>query len=104
MPGLLTLPSIWWPKASPSSFFFFLQVSSSSSDDSGPEQHQMSLLLSEAFQTMRAELDALPLSSPGMLGVEGGLGGVGEVKTAALLEEYSLLLLQAVHRRINSST
>lgn len=82
----------------------YRKVSGSSSDESGPDQHQMSLLLSEAFQTMRAELNALPLSSPGMLGVEGGLGGVGEVKTAALLEEYSLLLLQAVHRRINSST
>lgn len=64
----------------------------------------MSLLLSEAFQNMRAELDSLPLSSQSMLGVEGGVGGVGEVKTAALLEEYSLLLLQAVHKRINSSS
>ncbi|XP_023148183.2 mitogen-activated protein kinase-binding protein 1 isoform X2 [Amphiprion ocellaris] len=76
----------------------YRKVSGSSANDSTPEQHQMSLLLSEAFQAMRAELDSLPLSSPSML------GGVGEVKTAALLEEYSLLLLQAVHRRISSST
>ncbi|XP_008275310.1 mitogen-activated protein kinase-binding protein 1 [Stegastes partitus] len=82
----------------------YRKVSGSSADDSTPDQRQMSLLLSEAFQAMRAELDALPLSAPSMLGVEGGLGGVGEVKTAALLEEYSLLLLQAVHRRISSST
>lgn len=81
----------------------FLQVSGSSSDDSASDQHHMTLLLSEAFQAMRAELDSLPLSAPGMLGEEGGLGGVGEVKTAALLEEYSLLLLQAVHRRVNSA-
>lgn len=76
-------------------------MSGSSSDESALDQHQMSRVLSEAFQAMKAELDALPLS---MLAAEGGLGGVGEVKTAALLEEYSLLLLQAVHRRINSST
>lgn len=79
----------------------YRRVSGSSSHESAPDQHQMSLVLSEAFQAMKAELDALPL---GMLAAEGGLGGVGEVKTAALLEEYSLLLLQAVHRRINSST
>lgn len=59
-------------------------------------------VLSEAFQAMRAELDCLPLGAPSMLGVGGGLGVVGEVKTAALLEEYSLLLLQAVHKRINT--
>lgn len=53
----------------------------------------MSVVLSEAFQAMRAELDSLPL---------GGVGGVSEAKTAALLEEYSLLLLQAVSRRLNS--
>ncbi|XP_069391275.1 mitogen-activated protein kinase-binding protein 1 isoform X2 [Paralichthys olivaceus] len=80
----------------------YRKLSGSSTDDSAPDQHQMASLLSEAFQAMRAELDSLPLSGPGMLGVGGGLGGVGEVKTAALLEEYSLLLLQAVHRRNNS--
>lgn len=52
---------------------------------------------------MREELDSLPLSTPSMLGAEGGLGGVGEAKAAALLEEYSLLLLQAVHRRLDAS-
>ncbi|XP_072221394.1 mitogen-activated protein kinase-binding protein 1 isoform X2 [Leuresthes tenuis] len=76
----------------------YRKVSSSSLEDSAPDQCQMSLLLSEAFQAMRAELDSLPLSAPSML------GGVGEEKTAALLEEYSMLLLQAVHRRVNSST
>ena len=79
-------------------------MSGSSSHDSTSDQHQMAVVLSEAFQAMRAELDCLPLGAPSMLGVEGGLGGVGEVKTAALLEEYSLLLLQAVDRRISSST
>lgn len=63
----------------------------------------MAVVLSEAFRSMRAELDSLPLRVPSILGMEGGLGGVGEVKTAALLEEYSLLLLQAVHRRVNTS-
>ncbi|XP_040916419.1 mitogen-activated protein kinase-binding protein 1 isoform X2 [Toxotes jaculatrix] len=82
----------------------YRQVSGSSTDDSAPDRCQMAILLSETFQAMRAELDSLPLSSPSMLGAEGGLGGVGEVKTAALLEEYSLLLLQAVHRRINTTT
>ncbi|XP_070776044.1 mitogen-activated protein kinase-binding protein 1 [Enoplosus armatus] len=74
----------------------YRKVSGSSHDDSAPDQHQMVVVLSEAFQAMKAELDCLPLSTPSML------GGVGEVKTAALLEEYSLLLLQAVHRRINT--
>ncbi|XP_008396947.1 mitogen-activated protein kinase-binding protein 1 isoform X1 [Poecilia reticulata] len=82
----------------------YRKVSGSSADDSSPSQCQMSLLLSEAFQAMRAELDSLPLGSPSMLGLEGALGGVGEVKTAALLEEYSLLLLQAVNRKINTPT
>lgn len=69
------------------------QVSGSSLDDSShQDQHQMAVVLSEAFTAMRAELDSLPL---------GGVGGVSEAKTAALLEEYSLLLLQAVSRRLN---
>ncbi|KAM6968586.1 mitogen-activated protein kinase-binding protein 1 [Tautogolabrus adspersus] len=76
----------------------YRKVSGSSSDDSSPDQHQIAVVLSEAFQTMRAELDCLPLKMPSML------GGVGELKTAALLEEYSLLLLQAVNRRVNSHT
>lgn len=77
---------------------FLLQVSGSSTDDSAPDQRRMSLLLSEAFQAMRAELDALPLRTPSVL------GGAGEVRTAALLEEYSLLLLQAVNRRLKHET
>ncbi|XP_041668379.1 mitogen-activated protein kinase-binding protein 1-like [Cheilinus undulatus] len=82
----------------------FRKVSGSSSSDSATDQHQMAVVLSEAFQAMRAELDSLPLKTPSMLGGEGVLGGLGEVKTAALLEEYSLLLLQAVHRRANAHT
>lgn len=84
-------------------FLLLLQVSGSSPDDPAPDQRQVAIVLSEAFRSMRAELDSLPLSAPSMLGVQGGLGGVGEVKTAALLEEYSLLLLQAVNRRANTS-
>ncbi|KAF3845393.1 hypothetical protein F7725_008556 [Dissostichus mawsoni] len=71
----------------------------SSCDGPAPHQQQMAVVLSEAFQTMRAELDCLPFAAPA---VEGGLGGVGGEKMAALLEEYSLLLLQAVNRRINN--
>nr|XP_046268092.1 mitogen-activated protein kinase-binding protein 1 isoform X2 [Scatophagus argus] len=74
----------------------YRKVSGSCPDDSAPDRHQMAVVLSEAFQAMRAELDCLPLGAPGVL------GGVGEEKTAALLEEYSLLLLQAVHRRLNT--
>ncbi|XP_026196225.1 mitogen-activated protein kinase-binding protein 1-like isoform X2 [Anabas testudineus] len=81
----------------------YRKVSGSSPDDPAPDQRQVAIVLSEAFRSMRAELDSLPLSAPSMLGVQGGLGGVGEVKTAALLEEYSLLLLQAVNRRANTS-
>ncbi|XP_024129680.1 mitogen-activated protein kinase-binding protein 1 isoform X2 [Oryzias melastigma] len=75
----------------------YRKVSSFSPEDSTSIQCQVSLLLSEAFRAMRAELDSLPLGSPSML------GGAEEVRTAALLEEYSLLLLQAVNKRINSS-
>ncbi|KAK2826845.1 hypothetical protein Q5P01_021059 [Channa striata] len=80
----------------------YRKVSGSLPDNTAPDQRQMAVVLAEAFQAIRAELDSLPLSAPSVVG-EGGLGGVGEVKTAALLEEYSLLLLQAVHRRINAS-
>ncbi|XP_034381149.1 mitogen-activated protein kinase-binding protein 1 isoform X2 [Cyclopterus lumpus] len=84
----------------------YRRVSGSSHDDSASDQHQMAVVLSEAFQGMRAELDCLPLGMQSMLGVEGGLegglGGVGGEKMAALLEEYSLLLLQAVHRRVDT--
>lgn len=45
---------------------------------------------------MRAELNCLPLGTPSML------GELGESKMAALLEEYSLLLLQAVERRLGA--
>ncbi|KAM6916877.1 mitogen-activated protein kinase-binding protein 1 [Lycodopsis pacificus] len=77
----------------------YRKVRGSSHDDSAPDQHQIADVLSEAFQAMRAELDCLPLGVPSMLGLEERLGGV---KTAALLEEYSLLLLQAVHHRVHN--
>ncbi|XP_023807104.1 mitogen-activated protein kinase-binding protein 1 isoform X1 [Oryzias latipes] len=75
----------------------YRKVSGFSPEESTSIQCQVSLLLSEAFRAMRAELDSLPLGSQSML------GGAEDVRTAALLEEYSLLLLQAVNRRINSS-
>ncbi|XP_010782250.1 mitogen-activated protein kinase-binding protein 1-like [Notothenia coriiceps] len=74
----------------------YRKVRGSPCDGPAPHQQQMAVVLSEAFQTMRAELDCLPLAAPA---VEGGVGGE---KMAALLEEYSLLLLQAVNRRINN--
>ncbi|XP_075941322.1 mitogen-activated protein kinase-binding protein 1 isoform X2 [Anarhichas minor] len=77
----------------------YRKVRGSSHDDSAPDQRQIAVVLSEAFQAMRAELDCLPLGVPSMLGVEERLGGV---KTEALLEEYSLLLLQAVHHRVHN--
>ncbi|XP_068194880.1 mitogen-activated protein kinase-binding protein 1 isoform X2 [Antennarius striatus] len=80
----------------------YRKVSAFSPDGSSSDQHQMAAVLSEAFQAMRAELDSLPLDAPSLLGVEGGLGGMGEAKTAALLEEYSLLLLQAVQRKLST--
>lgn len=66
-------------------------MSGSCPDDSAPEHSQVITLLSEAFQAMRAELDGLLLGAPGT---------PGEGKMAALLEEYSLLLLQTVHRKL----
>ncbi|KAM9355022.1 mitogen-activated protein kinase-binding protein 1 [Pholidichthys leucotaenia] len=81
----------------------YRKVHSCPHDDSNPDLHQMSAVLSEAFQTMKAELDSLPLNKPSTLGVEWGLEWVGKEKTAALLEEYSLLLLQAVNRKVNSN-
>ncbi|XP_034050708.1 mitogen-activated protein kinase-binding protein 1 isoform X2 [Thalassophryne amazonica] len=76
-------------------------VIATSPDDSTPEQQEMASLLSGAFQAMRAELNSLPLHTLGMLGTDSGSSGMGEQKMAALLEEYSVLLLQAVQRRLN---
>lgn len=75
-------------------WFCLLKVSTSCREDSSANQSQVALILSEAFQSMRAELNCLPLAAPSML------GEFGESKMAALLEEYSLLLLQAVERRL----
>ncbi|TDG98507.1 hypothetical protein EPR50_G00200930 [Perca flavescens] len=58
----------------------YRKVSGSSHDDSAPDQRQMVVVLSEAFQAMRAELECLPLGAPSMLGVEAGLGGGGALK------------------------
>lgn len=69
---------------------------SASCRDSSADQGQVALMLSEAFQSMRAELSCLPLGAPSLL------GALGERKMAALLEEYSLLLLQAVERRLGA--
>ncbi|XP_068607662.1 mitogen-activated protein kinase-binding protein 1 [Brachionichthys hirsutus] len=80
----------------------YRKVSLSCRCGSSPDQREMAAVLSEAFQAMRAELNGLPLGAPSVMGVERGLGGVGEAKTTALLEEYSLLLLQAVHRRLDT--
>ncbi|XP_028294155.1 mitogen-activated protein kinase-binding protein 1 isoform X2 [Gouania willdenowi] len=72
-------------------------------NDSTPDLCHMSLLLSEAFQSMKAELDSLPLSvGVGSIADRAGLSVEG-AGLRPLLEEYSLLLLQAVHRRANAS-
>ncbi|KAM9777987.1 mitogen-activated protein kinase-binding protein 1 [Neosynchiropus ocellatus] len=72
----------------------YRKVSGSCPADPAPEQRQMARVLSDVFRDMRTELDSLPLDRPAE---EGGL--LGGAKTAALLEEYSLLLLQAVTRK-----
>ncbi|XP_029688830.1 mitogen-activated protein kinase-binding protein 1 isoform X1 [Takifugu rubripes] len=74
----------------------YRKVSASSGDDSSANQNQMAVILSEAFQAMRVELNGLPLGPPSMM------GELGESKMTALLEEYSLLLLQAVERRLDA--
>ncbi|XP_053700967.1 mitogen-activated protein kinase-binding protein 1 isoform X1 [Synchiropus splendidus] len=77
----------------------YRKVRGSCPADSAPEQRQMARLLSDVFRDMRAELDSLPLDPLPLdrPGEEGPLPG--GAKTAALLEEYSLLLLQAVTRK-----
>ncbi|XP_019733940.1 mitogen-activated protein kinase-binding protein 1-like [Hippocampus comes] len=78
----------------------YRKVSSACSEDGDPEDRQMAALLSEALQAMRAELQSLPLG-PGGGGDGGTLAGTADQeRTAALLEEYSMLLLQAVHRKL----
>nr|XP_061837712.1 mitogen-activated protein kinase-binding protein 1 [Nerophis lumbriciformis]XP_061837713.1 mitogen-activated protein kinase-binding protein 1 [Nerophis lumbriciformis] len=73
----------------------YRKMSASCSEDSTPEHSHMTQHLSEALQAMRAELESLPLRSGGGL-----LEAAGQERTAALLEEYSLLLLQAVNRKL----
>ncbi|XP_072555425.1 mitogen-activated protein kinase-binding protein 1 isoform X2 [Paramormyrops kingsleyae] len=73
------------------------------------EQQEMAQLLTEAFGSVRTELDSLPpcppTKGPGgaatcMLGNRPS--GQGEERTLALLEQYSELLLKAVERRLDS--
>lgn len=75
----------------------YRQLSVSSAE--APEQSHMITVLLECFQDMKAELEGLPL---GIMGEESG--SVGEGRTAALLEEYSLLLVQAVTKRLQTQT
>ncbi|XP_061650331.1 mitogen-activated protein kinase-binding protein 1 isoform X3 [Phyllopteryx taeniolatus] len=78
----------------------YRKVRTSCTEDT-PEQGQMACVLSEALEAMRAELQCLPLGAGGCGG--GALAGAADQeKTAALLEEYSMLLLQAVHRKLGA--
>ncbi|XP_061699282.1 mitogen-activated protein kinase-binding protein 1 isoform X2 [Syngnathoides biaculeatus] len=73
----------------------YREVSNACPEDT-PEGGQMASILSEALEAMRAELRLLPLGPGG-----GALAGAADRdRTAALLEEYSTLLLQAVRRKL----
>ncbi|XP_057715506.1 mitogen-activated protein kinase-binding protein 1 isoform X1 [Corythoichthys intestinalis] len=76
----------------------YRKVSAASTLDATPEHAQMEGILSEALQAMRAELQSLPL---GAGGPGGALMATDQERTAALLEEYSMLLLQAVHKKLS---
>lgn len=71
----------------------------------------MTQVLSEAFESVQAELNLLPhyikshsssSSSSSVCVLGSGAGGVGEERTLALLEQYSQLLLRAVEKRMDS--
>lgn len=73
------------------------------------EQQEMAQLLTEAFGSVRTELDSLPPCSPtkgpGVAAtcmLDNRPSGQGEERTLALLEQYSELLLKAVERRLDS--
>ncbi|KAJ3613605.1 hypothetical protein NHX12_019851 [Muraenolepis orangiensis] len=72
---------------------FYLQVSSSSA----PESQEMNMVLSEAFGSMRVELNSQVL---GRLDLQCMLGG--EERALDLLERYSQLLLQAMEKKLES--
>lgn len=78
----------------------YRKLSVSSAVGPTPEQRHMTSVLSECFRGLRAELEGLPLS---IMGEEGGANVEGG-RTAAILEEYSLLLVQAVTKRLQSPT
>ncbi|XP_055087127.1 mitogen-activated protein kinase-binding protein 1 isoform X2 [Periophthalmus magnuspinnatus] len=78
----------------------YRKLSVASAESPAPERSHMISVLSECFQGLRVELEGLPL---GLMGVEGGANAEGG-RTAAILEEYSLLLVQAVTRRLQSPT
>ncbi|XP_077476735.1 mitogen-activated protein kinase-binding protein 1 [Stigmatopora argus] len=77
----------------------YRKVSAANMGDAAPEHAQMEGILLEALQAMRAELQSLPLG-------EGKCGGAllsrtDQERTAVLLEEYSMLLLQAVNKKLS---
>ncbi|KAI4882938.1 hypothetical protein NFI96_015614 [Prochilodus magdalenae] len=75
----------------------------SSSTDSTQEQQEMAQVLTEAFETVRTELNSLPCSNSSSLCMPGSrAAGIGEDRTLALLEQYSQLLLRAVEKRMDS--
>ncbi|XP_061552291.1 mitogen-activated protein kinase-binding protein 1 isoform X4 [Phycodurus eques] len=78
----------------------YRKVRTSCTEDT-PERGQMACVLSEALEAMRAELQCLPLGPGGCGGGALALAADQE-KTAALLEEYSMLLLQAVQRKLGA--
>ncbi|XP_048829943.1 mitogen-activated protein kinase-binding protein 1 isoform X2 [Brienomyrus brachyistius] len=82
---------------------------SSAKMEPDPEQQAMAQLLTEAFGSVRAELDLLPPCPPtegpegaGTSMLDNQPSGQGEERTLALLEQYSELLLKAVERRLDS--
>ncbi|CAL1575409.1 unnamed protein product [Knipowitschia caucasica] len=78
----------------------YRKLSVAAAEFPAPESSHMISILSECFQGLRAELDGLPL---GVSTEEGGVSA-DTGRTAAILEEYSLLLVQAVTKRLQSPT
>ncbi|XP_051579390.1 mitogen-activated protein kinase-binding protein 1-like isoform X2 [Myxocyprinus asiaticus] len=81
----------------------------SNSTDSGDEQQQMTYVLAEAFEAMRAELNSLPPCPPSRSPRAGTVrtsansdATLGDDRTLALLEQYSKLLLTAVEKRMDN--
>lgn len=75
------------------------------SSDSSEHQQEMARVLTETFSVMQTELNSLPSYQPASDSVcvlNSGTGVVGEERTLALLEQYSLLLLRAVEKRMDN--